>query len=293
MAARSAWKGFLRLSLVSVPLKAYTANPSGGGEIHLNQLHKECNSRINYKKTCPVHGEIPNDEIVSGYEYSKGQYVIVDKEEVEKLRTEDDKAIKIDAFVSPTTFDVIYFTGKNYHLVPDGPIGQKPYAVLVEAMTQEKKHAVAKVVMHGREQTVLLRSVDGMLTMSILNYEHQVTKGSTFHEEITKPEIASQERQLAKTLVEAATAKKFDYSTYTDLYTERLTKLIEAKVAGEEIVTPPAHEEAQVINLMDALKQSVERMKGAGTQQKGAGKPPKRMAASKSGEERARKRKTS
>src|SRR5262245_29037324 len=292
MAARSAWKGFLRLSLVSVPLKAYTANPSGGGEISLNQLHKVCNSRINHKRTCPVHGEVPNDEIVLGYEYAKGQYVIVDKDEVEKLRTEDDKAIKIDAFVSPATFDPIYFTGKNYHLVPDGPVAQKPYAVLVEAMTQEKRHAVAKVVMSGREQTVLLRAVDGMLTMSILNYEHQVTKGSTFHEEITKPEISPEERHLAKMLVDATTAKNFDYSTYTDLYTQRLTKLIEAKVAGEEIVTPAAHQEAQIINMMDALRQSVEKMKGAAPE-KAAGKPPKRMAASKGGEERARKRKTS
>ncbi len=293
MAARSAWKGFLKLSLVSVPVKAYTATASGGAEIHLNQLHKECHSRIRYKKTCPVHGEVSQDQIVSGFEYSKDQYVIVDTDELDKLRTEDDKAIKIDSFVSPTTFDPIYFSGKNYHLVPDGPVGQKPYAVLVEAMAQEKRNAVAKVVMHGREQTVLLRPVDNMMTMSILNYEHQVTKASTFNEEVTKQEISAPERQLAKTLVETATAKKFDYSEYKDLYTERLTKLIEAKVAGEEIVTPPAHEEAQVINLMDALRQSVERMKGTGAAEKAAAKPPKRMAPSKGGEERVRKRKSS
>lgn len=96
MAARSSWKGFLKLSLVSVPVKAYTATASGGGEIRLNQLHAECNSRINYKKTCPIHGEVPSDQIVSGFEYSKGQYVIVDTDELEKLRTEDDKAINID-----------------------------------------------------------------------------------------------------------------------------------------------------------------------------------------------------
>jgi DNA end-binding protein Ku len=291
-AARSAWKGFLRLSLVSVPVKAYTANPSGGNEVRLNQLHKACHSRINYKKICPVHGEIPNDEIVSGYEYSKGQYVIVDPDEVEKLRSEDDKAVKIDAFVSPNTFDAVYFTGRNYYLVPDGPVGQKPYAVLVDAMAQGKRYAVAKVVLHGKEQTVLLRPVDGMLTMSVLNYEHQVAKGSAFSDEITKPEVAPQERDLAKTLVDAATVKDFDYSTYKDLYTERLTKLIQAKVAGEEIVTPTAHEEAQVINLMEALQKSVERMKGSVTP-KPAAKPPKRMAASKGREEKPRKRKSS
>jgi DNA end-binding protein Ku len=126
--------------------------------------------------------------------------------------------------------------------------------------------------------------------MSVLNYEHQITKPSTFEEEITKSEASPQERQLAKTLVDAATKKKFDYSSYKDLYTERLTQLIEAKVAGEEIVTPPPVEEAQVINLMDALRQSVERMKGSTAE---SAKPPKRVAASKSGQERARKRKTS
>jgi DNA end-binding protein Ku len=291
-AARSAWKGFLRLSLVSVPVKGYAANPSGGNEVRLNQLHKACHSRINYRKTCPVHGEVPNDEIVSGYEYSKGQYVIVDPDEVEKLRSEDDKAIQIDAFVSPHAFDAIYFTGRNYYLVPDSPVGQKSYAVVAEAMAQGKRYAVAKLVLHGKEQTVLLRPVDGMLTMSVLHYEHQVAKGSAYSEEVTRPEVSPQERDLARTLVEAATVKDFDYSTYKYLYTERLTRLIEAKVAGEEIVTPTAHEEAQVINLMEALQKSVERMKGSAAP-KPAVKPPKRMAASKGAEERPRKRKSS
>ena len=103
MPARSSWKGFLKLSLVSVPVKAYTATSSGGGEVRLNQLHAECHSRINYKKTCPIHGEVPNDQIVSGYEYSKGQYVVVDPEDIEKLRSEDEKAINIDSLtVGPT-----------------------------------------------------------------------------------------------------------------------------------------------------------------------------------------------
>src|SRR6185369_14034188 len=99
MAARSVWKGFLRINLVSVPVKAYTANSSGAGEVRLNQLHAECKSRINYKKTCPIHGEIPNEEIVSGYEYEKNRYVVIDSEEVEKLRAEDAKAILVNSFV--------------------------------------------------------------------------------------------------------------------------------------------------------------------------------------------------
>src|SRR5262245_15780220 len=125
MAARSQWKGFLKISLVSVPVKAYTAAASGGGGIHLNQLHGECNSRIQYKKTCPIHGEVKQDQIVSGYEYSKDQYVVVDTEELDKLRTEDDKAIKVDVFFPAAALDSNYLTGQDYFLVPEGPVGQK------------------------------------------------------------------------------------------------------------------------------------------------------------------------
>jgi len=290
MAARSSWKGFLKLSLVSVPVKAYTATASGGGEIHLNQLHGECHSRIQYKKVCPIHGEVKGDEIVSGYEYSKGQYVVVDPDELNKLRTEDDKAIKIDTFVAPGTFDPVYYSGKGYYLVPDGPVGEKPYVLLHQAMVEENRHAVAQIVLHGREQTVLLRPLEKLLVMSVLNYDHQVTKPSAFEEEVPQVDIAAQELKLAKTLIGVSTAKTFDFAAYKDVYTEKLTKLIEAKIAGEEIVAAPVHEHAQIINLMDALKASV-----ANAQQKEAAeaKPPKKMAPSRGKETAAHKRKTS
>jgi DNA end-binding protein Ku len=274
MAARSSWKGFLKLSLVSVPVKAYTATSSGGGEVRLNQLHRDCNSRINYKKVCPVHGEISADAIVSGYEYSKGQYVIVDTDELDKLRTEDEKAINIDAFVNGGAVDPTYFSGKTYYLVPDGPVGQKPYALLVQGMQELKRNAVARVVMHGRDQLVLLRPVDNMLVMSILNYDAQVNKPSAFEGEAPKQELGGEELKLAKTLIDASTPKKFNLADYTDQYTTKLTQLIEKKVAGEQIVAPPVHEMPQVINLMDALKQSLAKV------QKADAKPPKKMAAS-------------
>jgi DNA end-binding protein Ku len=279
MAARSTWKGYLKLNLVSVPVKAYTANASGSGEVRLNQLHKQCNSRIQYKKTCPIHGEVSGDEIVSGYEYSKGQYVIVDTEELDKLRTEDEKAITINTFVSPDAIDPIYFSGKSYYLVPDGPVGQKAYSVVLQAMVDEKRYGVANVVFHGREQLVLVRPLGGLLTLEVLSYENQVTKPSAFHEEAPKTEIAPEELKLAKTLISASTAKKFDLGAYKDLYTEKLTQLVEAKIAGKEIVAPPAHEGPQVINLMEALKQSVAQV--APTKKEAAGaKPPRKMAPS-------------
>jgi DNA end-binding protein Ku len=289
MPARSSWKGFLKLSLVSVPVKAYTATASGGGEIHLNQLHAECHSRINYKKVCPIHGEVSNDQIVSGYEHAKGQYVIVDTDELDKLRSEDDKAINIGEFIAPEQLDPIYATGKSYYLIPDGPVGQKPYGVLHDGMVELNRQAIASVVMHGKEQVVQLRPIDGLLVMTILSYDHQITKPAAFESEITKPAVVPEELKLVKTLIQASTAKKFDFSKYQDVYTQKLTKLIEAKVAGEEIVAPPVHEHAQVINLMDALRQSVAQA------QKGEAesKPPKKMAPSVRKPERgARKQKS-
>ena len=261
MAARSTWKGYLKINLVSVPVKAYTANASGGGEVRLNQLHKECNSRINYKKTCPIHGEISNDQIVSGFEYSKGQYVIVDPDELDKLRTEDEKSINIQTFIAEDAVDPIYFSGKSYYLVPDGPVGQKAYSVVQQAMVDEKRYGVATVVFHGRDQLVLIRPYEGLLTMEVLAYENQVTKPSAFTEEAPKSEIIPEELKLAKTLIAASTVKKFDLSGYKDHYTEKLTQLVEAKIAGKEIVAPPVHEGPQVINLMEALKQSVAQTK--------------------------------
>jgi DNA end-binding protein Ku len=277
MAARSSWKGFLKLSLVSVPVKAYSAVSSGGSEIRLNQLHKPCNSRINYKKTCPIHGEVPNDEIVSGYEHSKGQYVIVDSEELDKLRTPDEKAINIDGFMGRTDLDPMYFSGKSYYLIPDGPVAQKPYALLHDGMANLKRTAIARVVMHGRDQLVAIRPIDNLLLMSILNYENQVNKPAAFHDEISRPELPPDEIKLATTLIEASTPKKIDLTKYEDSYTQKMTELIQKKVAGEEIVAPPVHEQAQIINIMDALKQSL-----AKVQEKEAGeaKPPKKMAPS-------------
>ena len=285
MAARSLWKGFLKLSLVSVPVKAYSTAASGSGGIQLNQLHAECNSRIQYKKTCPIHGEVK--DIVSGYEYAKGEYVVVDTDDLDKLRTEDEKAIRVDVFVDPKTIDPMYLTGKNYYLVPEGPLGPKAYQVIYQGMVDSNKVAVGQVVMHGKEILVLLRPHEGLLVMSVLNFNNQVSSPAAFDEEIPKGDVDPQELQLAKTLIKASSTNKFDLGKYKDDYTEKLTKLIEAKVAGQELVTPPPVESMQVINLMDALKQSLAKAQKGGPSseaepEEAAGKkPPRKMAPSK------------
>jgi DNA end-binding protein Ku len=293
MAARSSWKGHLKLSLVSVPVKAYTATSSGGGEIRLNQLHNECKSRIQYKKTCPIHGEVKAEDIVSGYEHAKDQYVIVDPEEVDKLRTEDDKSIKIDRFVKPDALDPIYFAGRSYYLVPDGPVGQRPYAVLQEAMIEEKQYALAQVVFSGREQLVMLRPVGRLIVMSMLNLDNEVSKPTSFEEDVPKIEILPEELNLAKTLIKSISAPKLEYAKYKDVYLEKLAALIQAKVEGKEVVAAPATVEPHVISLMDALKQSVAKAQGvsAPKPEVASGKPPKKMAASGKKETAAKKKK--
>jgi DNA end-binding protein Ku len=294
MPARSTWKGFLKLSLVSVPVKAYTAKSSSAGEIRLNQLHTECHSRIQYRKTCPIHGEVSNDAIVSGYEYAKGQYVVTDTEELEKLRSEDDKAVKISQFIKPDALDSVYQTDKSYYLVPDGPVGERPFALIRQGMEEEKRYAIAQVVLHGREQVVLLRPVGRLLMMTVLDHDNEIVKPAAFEEEAPEAVGAPEEMKLVKTLIDASTPKKFDFSQYKDVYTERLTQLIEAKVAGKEIVAAPAHEERHIINLMDALRQSIAQTQGATEKsEEVAAKPPRKMAASKRKEAGERKRKSS
>jgi DNA end-binding protein Ku len=273
MPPRSSWKGYLRVSLVSIPLKAYTASSSAGDSISLNQLHAECNSRINYKKTCPIHGEIPNNEIVSGYQYAKDQYVIIDVDELDKLRLESDQSISVEKFVPADEVDPIYVSGKTYYLVPDGPVGQKPYALLQRALSESGLNAIARVVLSKKEQVVRLRSVKNLLAMDVLQYDSQVKHPEAFNDELVPIDPSKDEMKLVKMLVDAMTSTEFNMADYPDEYTQKLTQLVELKVEGKELVTPPPVEAPAVINLMDALKESVKRVKTADA------KPPRKVAA--------------
>ena len=282
MARYSSWKGYLKISLVSVPVKAYTAS-SSGAKISLNQLHAGCNSRINYKKTCPVHGEVPGTEIVSGYEYTKGQYVVIDTEELDKLRTERDRSIDISKFVAAGTVEPLYHSGKNYYLLPDGPVGQKPYQLIHDVMQKQDVHAVAQVVISKKEELVLVRPIDRLLTMTVLSYAAEVKEPQSFFDELVESQGSKEEVQLTTQLIDALTTTEFDLNQYKDLYTEKLTQLIEAKVAGKEIVAAAAEGEPQVINLMEAITRSMKQIKVPGA----AEKPPRKAAASKTEREPA------
>src|SRR5439155_9590332 len=201
MALRSSWEGFLKLSLISVPVQDYNAAVPGGGDIHFHHIHRECGNRIRYQKVCPVHGEVSKEEIISGYEYEKGKYVEFDQAELSKLRAEDEKAINIDAFTTPDQVDPIYLSGKTFYLVPTGPAGQKPYALLHEVMKDKNRNAVATVVLSGHDETVFIRATDKLLTMTVLYYEEQVKHPSAFEDEVSAAKVSAQELTLAQTLV--------------------------------------------------------------------------------------------
>jgi DNA end-binding protein Ku len=273
MAARSSWKGYLKFSLISVPVKGYSARASGGS-IALHQLHAKCHRRIKYKKTCPIHGEISKDEIVSGYEYADGQYVVIEPDEIDQIRGESERAINVDAVVPLKSIDPLYYTDKTYYLVPDGAVGQKPFVLIQKALADDNLAAIARAVLFGREELVLIRPVENVIALTALRYESEVTHADSVADEVESPTLAKEEVDLTKTLVKAFSKKKVSIATYQDEYVAHLTQLIEAKVAGKEIVTPPQAEQPHVINLMDALKKSVAQ---AGGSEK---KPRGKMAAS-------------
>lgn len=288
MAARSVWKGYIQFSLVNIPTKAYTATVTHGGKIALNQLHKDCGSRIRYQKVCPVHGEISADEIVSGYEFSKDQYVVIEPEEIAKIRHKNERMIQIESFIPTSSIDARYYSGRSLYILPDGVIGKKPYAMLHQLMLEEERVAFANGIFSNREQMILLRPVDKLIMATFLSYASELKPPAEFEPEVPDVEVSKKELDLARTLVAQLSEKSIDLTKYTDNYTNNLEKLIEAKVAGQEIVAAPAEEEPHVINLMEALQKSLDSAK-AKTKPKKMVAPStaKRVAATK-----GRKRKT-
>jgi DNA end-binding protein Ku len=261
MPPRPTWKGFLQLSLVSIPVHGYTAASSTESPIRLNQLHADCHERIRYVKTCPVHGEVPLDEIELGYEYERGHYVVIDPAEVDQLRTDRDRAVAIDAFVPEEAVSPLHYAGKTYYLLPDGSHAQKPYALVREAMTAERLCGLAQVVISTREQLVLVRPIDGVLAMSILTYDAQLRKPEQFAEELTQPKLSAEELKLTRQLLRGLERDDVDLADYRDEYDDQLRQLVEAKREGKELAAPRSSEPPPVINLMDALKASVKDVK--------------------------------
>lgn len=252
---RASWCGQLRFGLVAFEVQAINAQIKEKAEVHFHLLHEPDHQRIHYAKICPKHGEVPNNEI-EGYEYATGKYVEFEKEELDLLRTDKDKALTIDAFVSADDIDPLYFDGRMYYLLPAGANSSEPYTLLEAAMQKKQRWGIGQVVFSGREQLALVRPLDGMLSMSMLNYAAEIRTSADFKNEFTRAQTSARKQRLADDLVSSWQEGKFDFSQYRDRYQEKVQQAIEAKEKGTEIVAPQ-EEEPEVINLMDALKRSV------------------------------------
>lgn len=259
------------MSLVAVPVEAFTAATAGKGEVHLNQLHEACHSRIRYRKFCPVHGEVPNDEIVYGYEYAKDQYVVLEPGERESFRQQAERSMTIDRFIPANAIEPFYFSGRNYYLLPEGAAADKPYRVLCAAMREEERCALGQVVMSGRQEVALVRPAESVLTMSLLNYTAQVKPLADFVEEVGEGRVSADELKLARTLIQQTSSDEPSLEQYEDTYTQKFKEAIEAKIAGKDVVQSPEEEDVPVVNLMDALRKSLKQ--GTGGRKPAAPRP--------------------
>ena len=253
--ATTIWKGHITFGLVSFPVKLYTA--ARGESLSFNQLHKEDNSRIKQVIYCQAEDKpIPRTEIVKGYEYEKDRYVVIDEEEIKKVAPSSAKVMEILEFVKSSEVDPIYFES-SYYIAPD-EAGQKPYALLYDAMKRTGYVGIAKIAMHNREHIVIFRTGASGLLMHTMYYANEIRKVDEFHTDTSL--VKDKEVQLATTLIESL-ADTFQPEKYKDNYRENLLALIDAKVKGQELVTPPQPEGAKVIDIMEALKQSLAAVK--------------------------------
>lgn len=275
--AASVWSGHLTFGLVSIPMRLFSAARSK--QIAFNQLHKGCKSRVRQPLFCPTcNRQIERSEIVKGYEYEKDQYVLVEETELEKVAPPTTRTMEILEFVRAADVDPIYLDA-SYFVVPE-EAGRKAYQLLLKALADSDHAAIAKLSMHKREHTVVLRPRDNGLTLHTLFYPSEINQVAEYGQG-NKTEVKEQELKLAEQLVESLAAD-FDPERYRDEYQERVKSLIDAKLEGKEVATPPQPRLAPVVDLMEALKKS---LAGRQAQQAVPKKPPVRavtpMEASK------------
>src|SRR5450755_552428 len=250
---RPSWSGLLRLSLVSVPVKAYPAVTSTAtSPFHL--LHAACGQRIRYAKNCPRHGAVEGDAIVRGYEYARDQFIVIEAEELNRLRPIKDRALVLEQFLPVQEVAPTFFAGRSLVLYPDGPAAQHPYNVLVEALHQAGQGALGRVVLSNQRQLVLVRASSRLLVLDVLHYPSKVRNVGSWEADLPKSAATDSERQLAEQLIALASGP-VDWGRYRDTSAEELTALVEAKRARQP--EPTAAEEPTVLRLLDALKQSV------------------------------------
>lgn len=284
MAARPIWRGQIRLALVSIPVELYSATKNGAS-IQFHQVHEPSGKRIKYEKVVPGIGPIDRDEIVKGYEVSKGHYVLLDQEEIEAVKLESKKTLDLVQFVDTHEIDAMYYE-KPYYVVPADDLAEEAFVVLRDALREAKKVGVGQLAMRGQEYVVALKPCGRGLLLETLRYADEVNKANSYFREIgdTKPD--QDLLDLAATLIDKKTGK-FDASDFHNRYVDALKQLIEEKQRkkGEKVIQDPDADAppprgSNVIDLMAALKKSLGEGGGA-NDNKGDKKPAAKKAPAK------------
>ena len=252
--AASVWTGSIGFGLLSIPIRLYPAARSE--RINLHQLHKKCHTRLRQPLYCPTCNRmVERSEVVKGYEYEKGHYVLIENEELKKITPPSGKVMEIQAFVKGSQIDPIYFES-SYLALPekDNP---KPYVLLVKALEDSDRVGIAKVTMHQREYTVFIRPRSHGLTIHTMYFVNEIRKVEGYGKITQEIKVRPQEIKLAEQLVESL-SEEFKPQQYHDTYQENLKALIEAKREGKTIVEEEAPKRAPVIDMMEALKRSLQ-----------------------------------
>ncbi|HZT78287.1 MAG TPA: Ku protein [Vicinamibacterales bacterium] len=260
MPARPTWKGYLKISLVNIPIKVFPATDAAA-TLSFNQLHGECQTRIQQKRWCPkCEREVPNTDIVKGFEFDKGRYVVVEEEDLQKVRVESTRVIALEKFTADTDIDPIYLE-RPYYLAPDGPVAKDAFAVIREGM--KGMAGIGKVALYGREYLVKVQPREKGLVMYTLRHAAEIRSMEAIDELGDMPEtVKPEEVKLAKQVM-ATFEGEANLDTYKDEYQVGLREIIDAKIEGREIVAPEVEAPPKVVNLMEALRKSLDSI-GAG-----------------------------
>ena len=250
--ARAIWSGSISFGMVTIPVKLFGATESK--DISFNLLHATCGTRLKQVRWCSTDEvEVPWNETARGYEYAKGQFVVLTDEDFEKLPLPSKHTIEISAFVAEAEIDPVFYE-RSYYLAPDER-GEKPYALLMQALAEKKLAAVAAITIRKKEQLCVLRPQGGAMMLETLYYPDEIRAQPEVETKGAK--VTGRELEMAFTLIELL-RKPFDPEEYKDHYREALEAMIEAKLEGKEVVSSPEARESKVIDLADALRKSVE-----------------------------------
>lgn len=278
MAPRASWKGHLKLSLVSCPVRLYPAI-SASEKISFNQLHKDTHNRINMKPVDPELGMVERADLVRGYEYEAKQYIIIEDSDLEAVKIESKHTIDIEAFVDAGEVDTIY-QESPYYLAPDGPMAEETFGVLREAMKKAGKVAIARVVLSSRERVVTIAPRENGMFVETLRNPNEVRSTSEYFDGIENKKPDAEMLTLAEMLIKQK-VKKFNPKDYEDRYEAALMEMIRDKLKGHKPIIAAAPERGNVINLMDALKASLGQAKPAAPSKSKAAAPAEKKPVAK------------